>query len=86
MEYMSEFEEQHDALLRNLATHACAARGRLGLSLPDAARLAGLTPDVVGAIETGSDCALPLAALRQWAMFLGLTQCGLPRPRPAGMP
>lgn len=82
---MSEFEEQRDTLLSNLAKHACTARSRLRLSLADAARLADLTPDVVGAIETGADCTLPLPALRQWAMFLGLTKCGLPRPRPAGM-
>lgn len=82
---MNELEERRRDLLRNLALHAGPARGRMGLSLADAARLVGLTPEVFAAAERGAGGALSLAAVEQLTLFLGLTACGLPRPRPAGM-
>jgi len=82
---MGENEEHRQVLLHNLATHAGPARGRLRLSLPNAARLAGLAPEVLETIESGSDGAFSLATLTHLALFLGLTQLGLPRPPPPGM-
>lgn len=82
---MNEREERRRDLLRNLALHAGPARGRMGLSLTDAARLVGLTPEELVTVERGAVCALSLAAVEQLTLFLGLTESGLPRPRPAGM-
>lgn len=82
---MDEIEERRHVVLRNLATHAGPARGRLCLSLNDAAQLASLAPEVITAIEKGSGCAISLAVLTRLALFLGLTELGVPRPRPAGM-
>ena len=42
---MAEVGAQRQIMLHNLATHAARARDRLRLSLPDAARLADLTPE-----------------------------------------
>ncbi|MHB2208241.1 hypothetical protein [Methylobacterium sp. CM6257] len=67
---MGKIEEQRHVLLRNLATHAGPARARLRLSLPDAARLAGLAPEDLAAIENGSGCTLPLATLTHLALSL----------------
>jgi hypothetical protein len=82
---MDEMEERRHVVLRNLAVHACSARVRLRLSLDAAARLACLAPEVIAAIENGSDRASSLAVATHLALFLGLTEIGLPRPRPAGM-
>ena len=82
---MDEIEEQWCVVLSNLATHAGPARARLCLSLPNAARLAGLAPEALAAIEKGSGCTLPLAALTHLALSLGLTEVGEPRPLPPGM-
>ncbi|AYO84199.1 MULTISPECIES: hypothetical protein [Methylobacterium] len=82
---MDEVEERRHVVLRNLAVHAGAARGRLRLSLDAAARLACLAPEVIAAIENGSGCASSLTVATHLALFLGLTELGLPRPRPAGM-
>ncbi|MCJ2135076.1 hypothetical protein MKK69_13575 [Methylobacterium sp. J-026] len=82
---MNELEERRRDLLRNLALHASLARRRMSLSLTDAARLAGLTPEGLITVERGAVCPLSLAAVEQLTLFLGLTACGLPRPRPAGM-
>ncbi|WP_092047013.1 helix-turn-helix domain-containing protein [Methylobacterium pseudosasicola] len=82
---MDEVEEQRHVVLRNLAAHAGPARGRLGLSLDNAARLTRLTPEVIAAIENGRSCTSSFAAVTQLAMFLGLTELGVPRPRPPGM-
>lgn len=82
---MEEFEELHRILLRNLASHARPARGRLCLALPDAARLVGLTPDILGDIENGRGCLLSLSELTHVALSLGLTDTGAPRPQPPGM-
>lgn len=72
-------------MLHNLATYAGPARARLRLSLPDAARLAGLAPEDLAAIEKSSDCTLPLATLTHLALSLGLTDIGVPRPQPPGV-
>ena len=82
---MDVIEDQRAVVLHNLMEHAGPARARLRLSLADAARLAYLAPDVVAAIEKGSDDTASLAALTQFALFLGLNELGLPRPLPAGM-
>lgn len=82
---MAEDRAQRQVMLHNLATHAGRARARLYLSLPDAARLADLTPEVLADIENGRDCTLALAALKRLALFLGLTESGLPRSLPPGM-
>lgn len=82
---MAEFEEQRHVMLHNLATHTGPARARLRLSLPDAARLAGIAPEDLAAIEKGSGCTLPLATLTHLALFLGLTEMGVPRPQLPGM-
>ena len=82
---MDEIEERRHVVLRNLATHAAPARGRLRLSLDNAARLARLAPEVIAAIENGSGCTTSLAVLTQLALFLGLSELGVPRSRPAGM-
>ena len=82
---MGEPDEQRYDLLSNLATHAGPARGRLRLSLDNAARLARLSPEVIAAIENGSGCTTSLDALTHLALFLGLTELGVPRPRPLGM-
>jgi hypothetical protein len=80
---MDEIEERRHVVLRNLAAHAAPARSRLGLSLDNAARLTCLAPEVIAAIENGSACTSTLAT--HLALFLGLTELGLPRPRPTGM-
>ncbi|WCS24187.1 hypothetical protein LOK46_24075 [Methylobacterium sp. NMS14P] len=82
---MSSFEQQRQILLSNLAAHAAPARRRLCLSLADASRLAGLTPELLTAVERGAGCTLCLGSLQHLTAFLGLTGCGLPRPKPAGM-
>ncbi|MCJ2092065.1 MULTISPECIES: hypothetical protein [unclassified Methylobacterium] len=82
---MDENEERRQVLLHNLATHAGPARGRLRLSLPNAASLAGLAPEALETIESGSDGTFSLAVLTQLALFLGLSELGLPRPPPPGM-
>lgn len=82
---MDEIEEQRHVVLRNLAAHAGPARGRLCLSLDNAARLVRIAPEIIAAIENGSDCTPSLAILTQLALFLGLTEIGVPRPRPLGM-
>lgn len=82
---MDEIEERRHVVLRNLATHAGPARDRLRLSLDNAARLARLAPEVIAAIENGNGCMFSLAELTHVALFLGLTELGVPRPRPAGM-
>ncbi|MCJ2096644.1 hypothetical protein MKK67_29675 [Methylobacterium sp. J-072] len=82
---MDEIEERRHVVLRNLAAHAGPARGRLCLSLDNAARLAHLAPEVIAAIENGSDCTFSLAVLTRVALFLGLTELGMPHPRPSGM-
>ena len=82
---MNSIEQQRQVLLGNLAAHATSARRRLCLSLTDAARLASLTPELLTAVECGASCTLSLAALEHLTAFLGLTGCGLPRPKPAGM-
>ncbi len=82
---MDEIEERRHVVLRNLATHAGPARGRLRLSLDDAARLTRLAPGVVAAIENGCGCTTSFTALTHLALFLGLTELGVPRPRPLGM-
>lgn len=78
-------EAQRQTLLGNLAAHAASARQRLCLSVCDTARLAGLTLQIVEAIEQGKACTLPPAVLAEFAAFLGLTEAGLPRPRHPGM-
>jgi hypothetical protein len=82
---MDEIEERRHVVLRNLAAHAAPARSRLGLSLDNAARLTCLAPEVIAAIENGSACKSTLAVATHLALFLGLTELGLPRPRPTGM-
>jgi hypothetical protein len=82
---MDEIEERRHVVLRNLAAHAAPARSRLGLSLDNAARLTCLAPEVIAAIENGSACTSTLAVATHLALFLGLTELGLPRPRPTGM-
>ena len=82
---MIENEEQRQVLLQNLATHAGPARVRLRLSLSSAARLAGIAPEALAAIENGSGRTLSLAALTHLALSLGLTEVGEPRPLPPGM-
>ena len=82
---MDEIEERRHVVLRNLAAHAGPARGRLCLSLDNAACLARLAPEVITAIENGSSCVTSLAVLTRLALFLGLTELGVPRPRPSGM-
>ncbi|MCJ2055030.1 hypothetical protein MKL09_00440 [Methylobacterium sp. J-048] len=82
---MNEIEERRHVVLYNLAAHAGPARGRLRLSLDDAARLARLAPEVIAAIENGNGCTSSLAVLTHVALFLGLTELGVPRPRPPGM-
>lgn len=82
---MNEFEEQRRLVRGSLAAHAGAARTQMRLSLCDAARLTCLTPEIMAAIENGSDRTSSLALMRHLALFLGLTELGLPRPRPAGM-
>ena len=81
---MDKIEEQRQATLSNLARHAGPARGRLCLSLTDAARLVGFTPEILGEIENDCGCVLSLAALTRLALFLGLTEVGEPRPLPRG--
>ena len=81
---MDATEERRQATLRNLSRHAGPARGRLCLSLADAARLVGITPEILGEIENARGCALPLAALTHLARSLGLTEVGEPRPLPPG--
>lgn len=81
---MDEIEDQRHVVLGNLAAHAGTARTRMGLSVFDAARLVQLTPETVKAVEEGSACTSPLAVLTHLALFLGLTELGLPRQRPAG--
>ncbi len=82
---MIEDGGQRQVVLHNLATHAARARARLGFYLPDAARLANLTPEAFADVENGRDCALALTDLTRLALFLGLTESGLPRPLPPGM-
>ncbi|RYY14508.1 MAG: hypothetical protein EON55_08285 [Alphaproteobacteria bacterium] len=82
---MDEIEERRYVVLRNLATHAGPARNRLRLSLDNASRLACLAPEVIAAIENGNGCTSSLAVLTHVALFLGLTELGVPRPRPLGM-
>jgi transcriptional regulator with XRE-family HTH domain len=82
---MDEIEERRHVVLRNLAAHAAPARSRLGLSLDNAARLTCLAPEVIAAIENGSTSTSTLAVATHLALFLGLTELGLPRPRPTGM-
>ena len=81
---MAEVGTQRQVMLHNLATHAARARDRLRLSLPDAARLAELTPEVLADIENGRNSTLSLAALTHLALFLSLTESGVPRPLPPG--
>lgn len=82
---MNQLECRREALMSHLAEHAGAARSRLRLSLADAARLTGIAPELITAIENGSDSTSSLATLAQLAQFLGLTEAGLPRCRPPGM-
>jgi DNA-binding XRE family transcriptional regulator len=82
---MDEIEERRHVVLRNLATHAGPARGRLRLSLDNAARLVRLAPEVISDIENGSSCTPSLAVLTHLALCLGLTEFGVPRPHPPGM-
>ena len=82
---MDAVEHQRDIVLHNLVKHAVPARARLRLSLPDAARLAHVEPELITVIENGGDCTAPLTVLTQFALFLGLNELGLPRPQPAGM-
>lgn len=82
---MDAVEDQREVVRHNLVRHAGPARARLCLSLADAARLAHLAPEVVVAIENGSDSMASLAVLTEFALFLGLNELGLPRPRVAGM-
>ncbi|MCJ2139106.1 hypothetical protein [Methylobacterium sp. E-066] len=82
---MDEIEERRHVVLCNLAAHAGPARGRLCLSLENAARLARLAPEVIAVIENGSGGTTSLAVLTRVALFLGLTELGMPRPRPSGM-
>lgn len=81
---MDETEERRQTMLRNLARHAGLARGRMCLSLADAAQLSGLAPDILREIENARGCALSLATLTQLALFLGLTEVGMLRPVPRG--
>ncbi|MCJ2049367.1 helix-turn-helix domain-containing protein [Methylobacterium sp. J-070] len=82
---MAEVGAQRQIVLHNLATHAAQARARLRLSLPDAARLADLTLEGLADLENGRNSTLSLAALTRLALFLGLTESGVPRPLPPGM-
>lgn len=82
---MAEDEAQRQVMLHNLATHAARARNRLRLSLPDAARLSDVTPENLADIENGRNCTLALATLTRLALFVGLTESGVPRPLPPGM-
>ncbi|MCJ2133309.1 hypothetical protein MKK69_04385 [Methylobacterium sp. J-026] len=82
---MDAVEDQRDVVLHNLVKHAGPARARLRLSLPDAARLVHVEPELIAGIEKGGDCMAPLIVLTQFALFLGLNELGLPRPQPAGM-
>jgi transcriptional regulator with XRE-family HTH domain len=81
---MDEITDQRHVVRGNLATHAATARTRMGLSLSDTARLARLTPETIEAVENGTACSYPLALLTHLALFLGLTELGLPRRRPPG--
>ena len=82
---MDDIERRWHVVLRNLAAHAGPARDRLRLSLDNAAHLACLAPEVIAAIENGNGCTFSLAELTHVALFLGLTELGVPRPRPPGM-
>ncbi|MDN3569849.1 hypothetical protein [Methylobacterium longum] len=81
---MVELEEQRRFLLINLAAHAALARRRLCLSAPDAARLVGLTPQILENLESGESCELPFSALLYLALTLGLNDLGMPLPQPPG--
>ena len=76
--------ERRRALFENLAHHAGPARAQLCLTLIDAARLLGIDPSIIVGIEQGDDSDLSIEAAIALARGLGLTDLGLPRPKPFG--
>ncbi|MCJ2057399.1 hypothetical protein MKL09_12615, partial [Methylobacterium sp. J-048] len=78
---MDESDERRPVLLFITAAHLGLDRGDLPMSLEHAARLARLAPEVIAAIENGSGGTTSLAVLTRVALFLGLTELGMPRPR-----
>ena len=76
--------ERRRALFENLAHHAGPARAQLCLNLIDAARLLGIDPSIIVGIEQGDDSDLSIEVAIALARGLGLTDLGLPRPKPFG--
>lgn len=81
---MEQAKGRRQALLQNLAHHAGPARARLCLDLVNAARLLATDPSVIAGIEQGADNDLSFESVISLARGLGLTDLGLPRPKPSG--
>jgi hypothetical protein len=81
---MEEITKRRQHLLENLARHAKAARVRLCLDFVGAARLLRTDPSILAGIEQGVDSDMSIEAVIDLARGLGLTDQGLPRPKPSG--